>query len=46
MNPLTLEWVDKAEGDIHTAKREYRTALSLISACMLPSVFQRQACPF
>lgn len=24
MNPLTLEWVEKAEGDIITAQREYR----------------------
>lgn len=24
MNPLTLEWVDKAEGDLNTARREYR----------------------
>jgi HEPN domain-containing protein len=24
MNPLTLEWVDKAEGDLLTARREYR----------------------
>ena len=24
MNPLTSEWVQKAEGDFHTAKREYR----------------------
>ena len=24
MNPLTLEWVDKAEGDYLTANREYR----------------------
>lgn len=24
MNPLTLEWVDKAEADFHTARREYR----------------------
>ena len=24
MNPLTTEWVDKAEGDYHTARREYR----------------------
>ena len=25
MNPLTIEWVEKAEGDILTARREYRT---------------------
>lgn len=24
MNPLTLEWVTKAEGDMDTAQREYR----------------------
>jgi HEPN domain-containing protein len=24
MNPLTLEWIDKAEGDMITAQREYR----------------------
>lgn len=24
MNPLTLEWVEKAEGDFITATREYR----------------------
>jgi len=24
MNPLTLEWVSKAEGDLLTARREYR----------------------
>ena len=24
MNPLTLEWVEKAEGDFITAGREYR----------------------
>jgi HEPN domain-containing protein len=24
MNPLTLEWIDKANGDILTARREYR----------------------
>ncbi|MEW5871722.1 MAG: HEPN domain-containing protein [Chloroflexota bacterium] len=24
MNPLTLEWVEKAEGDFQTAGREYR----------------------
>ena len=24
MNPLTLEWVEKAEGDWLTAQREYR----------------------
>lgn len=24
MNPLTLEWVEKAEGDLATARREYR----------------------
>jgi HEPN domain-containing protein len=24
MNPLTLEWIDKAEGDWITASREYR----------------------
>lgn len=27
MNPLTLEWVDKAEGDIRTARREYRARI-------------------
>jgi len=25
MNPLTLEWVEKAEGDLHVAGRELRT---------------------
>jgi HEPN domain-containing protein len=24
MNPLTVEWIEKAEGDISTARREYR----------------------
>jgi HEPN domain-containing protein len=24
MNPLTIEWIDKAEGDLLTAQREYR----------------------
>ena len=24
MNPLTLEWINKAEGDLLTARREYR----------------------
>jgi len=24
MNPLTLEWINKAEGDFATSKREYR----------------------
>lgn len=24
MNPLTVEWIDKAEGDFLTAQREYR----------------------
>jgi HEPN domain-containing protein len=24
MNPLTIEWIDKAEGDLATARREYR----------------------
>jgi HEPN domain-containing protein len=24
MNPLTLEWISKAEGDLLTARREYR----------------------
>ena len=24
MNPLTLEWIEKAEGDLHTALRELR----------------------
>jgi HEPN domain-containing protein len=28
MNPLTLEWVEKAEGDIRTAKREYRARVA------------------
>jgi HEPN domain-containing protein len=28
MNPLTLEWVDKAEGDLLTAGREYRARKS------------------
>ncbi len=28
MNPLTLEWVDKAEGDLLTARREYRARKS------------------
>jgi hypothetical protein len=28
MNPLTLEWVDKAEGDYVTATREYRARIS------------------
>jgi HEPN domain-containing protein len=28
MNPLTLEWVDKAEGDLLTARREYRVRKS------------------
>jgi HEPN domain-containing protein len=28
MNPLTLEWIEKAEGDILTARREYRVRIS------------------
>jgi HEPN domain-containing protein len=28
MNPLTLEWVNKAEGDLLTARREYRVRKS------------------
>ena len=28
MNPLTLEWVEKAEGDLVTARRELRPRLS------------------
>lgn len=28
MNPLTVEWVDKAEGDLLTARREYRARKS------------------
>lgn len=28
MNPLTLEWVDKPEGDLITARREYRARKS------------------
>jgi HEPN domain-containing protein len=28
MNPLTLEWVDKAEGDLLTARREFRARKS------------------
>jgi HEPN domain-containing protein len=24
MNPLTLEWINKAEGDLISAQREYR----------------------
>jgi len=28
MNPLTLEWVEKAEGDLVTARRELRALLS------------------
>ncbi|HVN54903.1 MAG TPA: HEPN domain-containing protein [Anaerolineaceae bacterium] len=28
MNPLTLEWVDKAEGDLTTARREYRARIA------------------
>jgi HEPN domain-containing protein len=28
MNPLTLEWIDKAEGDLLTARREYRVRKS------------------
>lgn len=28
MNPLTLEWVEKAEGDLLTARREYRARRS------------------
>jgi HEPN domain-containing protein len=24
MNPLTLEWIEKAEGDLITSQREYR----------------------
>ncbi len=28
MNPLTLEWVDKAEGDLLTARRESRARVS------------------
>jgi HEPN domain-containing protein len=28
MNPLTLEWVNKAEGDTITARRELRVRIS------------------
>ena len=28
MNPLTLEWVEKAEGDLITARREYHARKS------------------
>jgi HEPN domain-containing protein len=28
MNPLTLEWINKAEGDLNTAKREFRVRTS------------------
>jgi HEPN domain-containing protein len=28
MNPLTLEWVEKAEGDLLTARREFRARKS------------------
>lgn len=28
MNPLTLEWIDKAEADMLTARREYRARKS------------------
>lgn len=28
MNPLTLEWVDKAEGDLLTGRREYRARIA------------------
>ena len=28
MNPLTLEWIEKAEGDLQTARREYRVRKS------------------
>ena len=28
MNPLTIEWIDKAEGDLLTARREYRARKS------------------
>ncbi len=28
MNPLTLEWVDKAEADLLTARREYRARIA------------------
>ena len=27
MNPLTIEWIEKAEGDILTAQREYRARI-------------------
>ncbi len=27
MKPITLEWIDKAEGDWHSAQREYRARL-------------------
>jgi HEPN domain-containing protein len=27
MNPLTVEWIDKAEGDLLTAQREYRARI-------------------
>ncbi len=35
MNPLTREWVDKAEADMHTAWREYRvrTAPNFDAVC-------------
>jgi len=28
MNPLTIEWVNKAEADLLTARREFRTRKS------------------
>jgi HEPN domain-containing protein len=27
MNPLTIEWIEKAEGDLLTAQREYRARI-------------------
>lgn len=35
MNPLTLEWVEKAEGDLLTASREYRVRHEAITIALL-----------
>ncbi len=36
MQPLTLEWIDKAEGDLATATREYRAQGPQLRLGLLP----------
>ena len=57
MNPLTREWIEKAEGDFHTAGRELRARKNpnYEAACFhaqqcaekyLKAILQEQAIPF